>query len=62
MPSKPADLPAFALPMFTAPYASDDIAIARQLLDASRLSANREAKVDQTATTLIEAIRSAVVG
>jgi RHH-type transcriptional regulator, proline utilization regulon repressor / proline dehydrogenase / delta 1-pyrroline-5-carboxylate dehydrogenase len=58
MPSQPAALPAFMLPVFTAPYAPDDVAIARQLLDASRLSANREATVDQTATTLIEAIRS----
>src|ERR1700744_798411 len=58
MPSQPAALPAFMLPVFTAPYAPDDIAIARQLLAASRLSAKREAKVDEIATGLIEAIRS----
>src|SRR5277367_6020644 len=58
MHSEPADLSTFALPSFTAPYAADDIAIARQLLGASRLPGDREARIDQTATRLIEAIRA----
>src|SRR5579863_4561026 len=53
MHSEPAGLLAF-----TAPYAADDIAIARQLLGASRLDGDREARIDQTATRLIEAIRA----
>jgi RHH-type proline utilization regulon transcriptional repressor/proline dehydrogenase/delta 1-pyrroline-5-carboxylate dehydrogenase len=53
MHSEPAGLLAFA-----APYAVDDIAIARQLLGASRLSGDREARIDLTATRLIEAIRA----
>ena len=52
MLSKPADLAPF-----TAPYAADDAAIASRLLGASRLGREREAKIDQTATRLIEAIR-----
>src|ERR1700723_2735977 len=53
MQSRPASLPAF-----TVPYAPDDIAIAKRLLDAPRLDAGREARIEQTATRLIEAIRS----
>jgi RHH-type proline utilization regulon transcriptional repressor/proline dehydrogenase/delta 1-pyrroline-5-carboxylate dehydrogenase len=53
MTSEPASLPAF-----TAPYAPDDTAIAQRLLGAPRLEANREARIDQTATRLIEAIRA----
>src|SRR5579863_6935406 len=52
MPSEPTDLP-----VFTAPYAPDDVAIARQLLGAPRFGADREARINQTATRLIEAIR-----
>jgi len=53
MLSKPADLAPF-----TAPYAADDVAIAGKLLETARLSGEREARIDQTATRLIEAIRS----
>src|SRR6201997_4012119 len=52
MPSEPTDLPAF-----TAPYAADDGAIATELLGTARLNGDREARIDQTATHLIEAIR-----
>ena len=58
MQSEPADHSTLTLPAFTAPYAADDIAIARQLLVTSRLSGEREARIDQTATRLIEAIRA----
>src|ERR1700728_612694 len=58
MHSEPADLSTLTLPAFTAPYAADDIAIARQLLGASRLSSDREARIDRTATRLIDAIRA----
>ena len=50
---KSADLAAF-----TAPYAAEDAAIAGELLGAARLSREREARIDRTATRLIEAIRS----
>lgn len=53
MHSEPAHLPTF-----TAAYAADDIAIARQLLGAARLGADREARIDRTAARLIEAIRA----
>ena len=53
MPSEPTDLPAFA-----APYAADDTALARELLATARLGEDREKRIDQTATRLIEAIRS----
>ena len=58
MHSEPAIPSTLALPAFTAPYAADDIAIARQLLGTSRLGGDREARIDQTATRLIEAIRA----
>jgi RHH-type proline utilization regulon transcriptional repressor/proline dehydrogenase/delta 1-pyrroline-5-carboxylate dehydrogenase len=58
MHSEPASPSTLALPAFTAPYAADDIAIARQLLGTSRLGGDREARIDQTATRLIEAIRA----
>src|SRR3984957_16187492 len=58
MHSEPASPSTPALPSFTAPYAADDAAIAGQLLGASRLSGDREARIDQTATRLIEAIRA----
>ncbi|MFK4502259.1 RHH-type proline utilization regulon transcriptional repressor/proline dehydrogenase/delta 1-pyrroline-5-carboxylate dehydrogenase [Bradyrhizobium japonicum] len=44
-------------PPFTAPYAPDDAELAAQLLPASHLSPPQEARVDRTATRLIEAIR-----
>ncbi|HSY55403.1 MAG TPA: proline dehydrogenase family protein, partial [Bradyrhizobium sp.] len=53
MHSKPASFPTFA-----APYAPDDSAIATRLLAAARLSGDREARIDRTATRLIGAIRS----
>jgi RHH-type proline utilization regulon transcriptional repressor/proline dehydrogenase/delta 1-pyrroline-5-carboxylate dehydrogenase len=53
MTSKPASFPAF-----TAPYAPDDTAIAKQLLGAPRLEASREARIERTATRLVEAIRA----
>src|SRR3984893_17223809 len=53
MLSKPADLAPF-----TAPYAADDVAIASKIPGTARLGGEREARIDQTATPLIEAIRS----
>lgn len=44
-------------PPFTAPYAPDDVEIAGRLLPASHLSPPQEARIDRTATRLIEAIR-----
>jgi RHH-type proline utilization regulon transcriptional repressor/proline dehydrogenase/delta 1-pyrroline-5-carboxylate dehydrogenase len=48
------------LPPFSAPYAPDDRAIAVRLLAAAQLDATREARIDHTATRLIEAIRARV--
>jgi RHH-type transcriptional regulator, proline utilization regulon repressor / proline dehydrogenase / delta 1-pyrroline-5-carboxylate dehydrogenase len=53
MTSEPA-----SFPTFTAPYAPEDTAIASRLLATARLSGDREARIDRTATRLIEAIRS----
>jgi RHH-type proline utilization regulon transcriptional repressor/proline dehydrogenase/delta 1-pyrroline-5-carboxylate dehydrogenase len=44
-------------PPFTAPYAPDDAEIAARLLPASHLGPPQEARIDRTATRLIEAIR-----
>ncbi|MCK1678792.1 bifunctional proline dehydrogenase/L-glutamate gamma-semialdehyde dehydrogenase PutA [Bradyrhizobium sp. 147] len=44
-------------PPFSAPYAADDSEIAARLLPASHLSPLQEARIDRTATRLIEAIR-----
>lgn len=44
-------------PPFTAPYAPDDADIAARLLPFSPLSPPQEARIDRTATRLIEAIR-----
>src|SRR5260370_15192928 len=44
-------------PRFAAPYAPDDAEIAARLLPASHLSSPQEARIDRTATRLIEAIR-----
>lgn len=49
--------PGTALP-FNPPYAEDDKAIAARLLASSRLSPEREKRVDEQATRLIEAIRA----
>ena len=48
------DLP----PPFSAPYAPDDAAIAARLLGTAKLSAAQEARIDRTATRLIESIRA----
>ena len=45
-------------PPFSAPYAPDDAAIAARLLGTRGLSAAQEARIDRTATRLIEAIRA----
>src|SRR6201993_363741 len=47
-----------APPPFAAPYAPEDAAIAARLLAASHLAAERDERIDRTATRLIEAIRS----
>src|SRR6266702_1265509 len=52
----PVDHP--PVPSFSAPYAPDDAAIAGRLLPQARLSAEREARIDRSATRLIEAIRA----
>jgi RHH-type proline utilization regulon transcriptional repressor/proline dehydrogenase/delta 1-pyrroline-5-carboxylate dehydrogenase len=52
----PVDQP--SVPPFRAPYAPDDAEIAGHLLRQARLSAEREAQIDRTATRLIEAIRA----
>ncbi|MTV16091.1 MULTISPECIES: bifunctional proline dehydrogenase/L-glutamate gamma-semialdehyde dehydrogenase PutA [Bradyrhizobium] len=50
----PSPLP----PPFSAPYAPDDAAIAAHLRQDARLGAEAEARIDRTATRLIEAIRA----
>jgi RHH-type proline utilization regulon transcriptional repressor/proline dehydrogenase/delta 1-pyrroline-5-carboxylate dehydrogenase len=47
-----------SVPLFTAGFAPDDGAIATRLLETARLSAEQEARIDHTATRLIEAIRA----
>src|ERR1700693_4747562 len=47
-----------SLPLFTAPYAPDDGAVAERLLEAAELSAQQNARIDRTATRLIDAIRA----
>ena len=46
------------LPPFKAPFAPDDGAIAARLLETAGLSATQEARIDRTATRLIDAIRA----
>ncbi len=46
------------LPSFTAPFAPDDGPIAARLLETARLSKVQDARIDRTATRLIDAIRS----
>ena len=51
-------LPRCILPQFDAPYAPDDRALAQQLLSSARaLRQTQDARIDRTATRLIEAIR-----
>ncbi|WP_454620830.1 bifunctional proline dehydrogenase/L-glutamate gamma-semialdehyde dehydrogenase PutA [Bradyrhizobium cenepequi] len=45
-------------PPFSAAYAPDDAAVASRLLQDPRLGAEQEARIDATATRLIEAIRT----
>jgi RHH-type proline utilization regulon transcriptional repressor/proline dehydrogenase/delta 1-pyrroline-5-carboxylate dehydrogenase len=45
-------------PSFRAPYAPDDRVIAARLLETAALSAEQDARIDRTATRLIEAIRA----
>jgi RHH-type proline utilization regulon transcriptional repressor/proline dehydrogenase/delta 1-pyrroline-5-carboxylate dehydrogenase len=45
------------MPQFTAPYGPDDGAIASRLLATARFAPEQEARIDRTATRLIEAIR-----
>jgi RHH-type proline utilization regulon transcriptional repressor/proline dehydrogenase/delta 1-pyrroline-5-carboxylate dehydrogenase len=47
-----------SFPLFSAPFAPDDGAIARGLLEAAHLSPEQEARIDRTATRLIDAIRA----
>jgi RHH-type proline utilization regulon transcriptional repressor/proline dehydrogenase/delta 1-pyrroline-5-carboxylate dehydrogenase len=47
-----------SLPLFTAPFAPDDGAIAAWLLETAHFSAEQDARIDRTATRLIEAIRA----
>ena len=47
-----------SFPPFSAPYAPDDAAIAARLIGIAKLSAAQEARIDRTATRLIEAIRA----
>jgi RHH-type transcriptional regulator, proline utilization regulon repressor / proline dehydrogenase / delta 1-pyrroline-5-carboxylate dehydrogenase len=53
MKSNPA-----SVPLFTAPYAPDDGAIAARLLTTARFGAERDKRIDRTATRLIDAIRA----
>ena len=49
---------AAALPIFDAPYAEDDVVLARRLMAGASLSPERERRVDATATRLIGAVRA----
>jgi RHH-type transcriptional regulator, proline utilization regulon repressor / proline dehydrogenase / delta 1-pyrroline-5-carboxylate dehydrogenase len=53
MPSGP-----ISIPLFTAPYAPDDGAIAARLLATARLTTEQDQRIDRTATRLITAIRA----
>ena len=50
------------LPRFDAPYAEDDVAIARNLLVGARLTSERERRIDDRARGLIKAVRDAPHG
>jgi RHH-type proline utilization regulon transcriptional repressor/proline dehydrogenase/delta 1-pyrroline-5-carboxylate dehydrogenase len=47
-----------SIPLFTAPYAPDDRAIAARLLATARLTTEQDQRIDRTATRLITAIRA----
>ncbi|HEV7338221.1 MAG TPA: bifunctional proline dehydrogenase/L-glutamate gamma-semialdehyde dehydrogenase, partial [Bosea sp. (in: a-proteobacteria)] len=51
-----------AAPVFSAPYAEDDGAIAGRLLAGSRREPAAKARIDARATSLIDAIRTRKVG
>ncbi|MEH2531833.1 RHH-type proline utilization regulon transcriptional repressor/proline dehydrogenase/delta 1-pyrroline-5-carboxylate dehydrogenase [Bradyrhizobium sp. AZCC 1588] len=51
-------IPPSPLPPFSAPYAPDDRAMAARLLQAARLDAAQERRIDRAATALIKAIRA----
>ncbi|HEX7791977.1 MAG TPA: bifunctional proline dehydrogenase/L-glutamate gamma-semialdehyde dehydrogenase, partial [Afipia sp.] len=51
-------LPDSLLPPFTAPYAPDDGAIAARLLADAAMTPAQDARIDATATPLIDAIRA----
>ncbi len=46
------------LPKFDAPYAADDVAIARRLISATDISSGAEAAIEKRARNFIEAIRA----
>lgn len=50
--------PDTSIPLFAAPYAPDDGEIAARLLAIPQLSAEQNARIDRTATRLIEAVRA----
>jgi RHH-type proline utilization regulon transcriptional repressor/proline dehydrogenase/delta 1-pyrroline-5-carboxylate dehydrogenase len=50
-------MPSLPIPPFRAPYASDDVEIAGRLLAEASLPREAEARVDERATKLIQAIR-----
>src|SRR5512141_3438672 len=52
----PSDVPPF--PSFNAPYAPDEGAMAARLLATAGLSVGQDARIDRTATRLIDAIRT----
>ncbi|MEA2897326.1 MAG: RHH-type transcriptional regulator, proline utilization regulon repressor / proline dehydrogenase [Bradyrhizobium sp.] len=49
---------ATSFPQFQAPYTPDDSSIAARLLATARLRPEQDARIDRTATRLIEAVRS----
>ena len=54
--------PASSVPAFHAPYAEDDGAIAARMLPGSRISREREQRIDKRARDLIAAIRARSAG
>src|SRR6516165_1474611 len=55
---RPKPTVAPALPIFAAPYAASDEALAANLLATAGLPSDAEARIDRRATALIEAIRA----
>ena len=50
------------LPVFDAPYAEDDVALARRLMAGAALSPERERRIDAVASDLIGAVRARASG